>query len=186
MWQESPARVFALTPSHPLALIGEQGVLPLVPDLQRGRQSDKEVEGMASKKACLLRRASNQLRNNNCMPKLTLHLQPAASGQPMELHRQQGWLAPLRARPQGGGRGEGEPGNPLESPPLFPTLPPSWLLQRWARARVTPEGTDQVCPGEQRTHPPARPLLWADQRPWPTFPAGLRQGRRNAGGDAAP
>lgn len=33
----------------------------------------------------------------------------------------------------------------------------------------------------ESSSPPTNTLLWADQSPRPTFPAGLRQGRRNAG-----
>ena len=148
----------------------------------RGRQSDKEFgREITHQGACLLRRASNQLRNNNCVTKINSAF--AASHQAGLAHG-----APQAAEPKpvlrGPGRRVGGTGKEslatLLSPLLSaPPCPPSWPPQRWSRVRVHPK--EQTRCVLESSAPPTNTLLWADQRPWPTVLAGLRRGRRNAG-----
>lgn len=78
-----------MTDRHPPThgLRSETRVLPLSLT-SRGRQSDREFgREITHQGACLLHRASNQLRITIVSPKLTLHLQLAARQEwPLELH----------------------------------------------------------------------------------------------------
>lgn len=154
VWQERPMP----WPSHlPIPwLQSESRGLPLSLT-SRGRQSDKEFgREISHQRDCLLRRASNQLRNNNCVTKINSAF---AAGCQAGVARG----APQAAEPKpvlrGPGRraglaGKGEPGNPLGPLLSAPPCAPSWPPQRWSRVRVHPEGIDQVRPGEQLTPPP--------------------------------
>lgn len=116
----------------------------------RGRQSDREFgREITHQGDCLLRRASNQLRNNNCVTKINsafaaghqAGVAPSSTGQLSRGHgpsrSSEGLAAALGPSP---------PPNPIPSalPYSAPRLP-----QRWDRALAHPPAADLVLSREQ-------------------------------------